>query len=143
MNIFRRKESYMMIEGLYSIHKAAEALGVSIVTVRRWCKSGKLESTRTEGNHRRFSCAEINRLVGKQNSKIVVGYARVSSHDQKADLVRQKERLEQMGCEYVITEVGSGLNCKKTGLKKLIKYIFTNKINTLILTHKDRLLRFG
>ena len=42
-----------------------------------------------------------------------------------------------------ITDLGSGLNYKKKGLNQLISLIFSNQVNTLILNHKDRLLRFG
>ena len=43
----------------------------------------------------------------------------------------------------LISDIGSGLNFKKPGLNKLIKLILTNKIDKIILKHKDRLLRFG
>jgi len=39
--------------------------------------------------------------------------------------------------------LGSGLNYNKRGLRKLIKMICEQKISVLVLTHKDRLLRFG
>ena len=42
-----------------------------------------------------------------------------------------------------ITDLGSGLNYKKKGLNQLISLIFSNQVNTLVLNHKDRLLRFG
>ena len=78
----------------------------------------------------------------------IIVYGRVSSHDQKEDLKRQIEVLEKFcvakGWEYeVIQDLGSGLNYKKKGLRKLIKFILTNKVDRLVLTHKDRLLRFG
>jgi putative resolvase len=41
-----------------------------------------------------------------------MGYARVSSHDQKKDLVTQANFLSRYSDE-VITDLGSGLNCKK------------------------------
>lgn len=38
--------------------------------------------------------------------------------------------------------MGSGLNYNKRGLKRLIKLITDNQVERLVLTHKDRLLRF-
>ena len=38
---------------------------------------------------------------------------------------------------------GSGLNYKKSGLNQLLNLILTQQISTLIINHKDRLLRFG
>lgn len=37
-----------------SVGRAAEALGISITTVRRMAKKGKLQSVRTKGGHRRI-----------------------------------------------------------------------------------------
>ena len=42
-----------------------------------------------------------------------------------------------------IKDLGSGLNFKKKGLNQLINMILNNEISTLILNHKERLLRFG
>lgn len=43
----------------------------------------------------------------------------------------------------VVKDLGSGLNFKKKGLKTLLKMILHQELDTLVLTHKDRLLRFG
>lgn len=72
-----------------------------------------------------------------------LGYARVSSHDQKEDLLRQAERLKQAGCSEVITDIGSGLNCNKPGLKSLLNRILKGHVRTLPVVYEDRLLRFG
>ena len=43
----------------------------------------------------------------------------------------------------VIQDLGSGMNYYKKGLKRLLDLILEGKIGRLVLTHKDRLLRFG
>ncbi len=75
-------------------------------------------------------------------------YARVSSHDQKEDLVRQVALLESYcaanGWTYeILQDLGSGLNYHKKGLRLLIRRICSGEIGRLVITHKDRLLRFG
>jgi len=132
------------------IGKAAKELGVSRDTLRRWEKSGKISVERTPKGHRRYNLA---RLLGttprKLNSeKKTIAYARVSSHDQKEDLVRQIQVLESFctanGWSFeVIEDLGSGLNYNKRGLKNLIRAICLSEVDRLVLTHKDRLLRFG
>jgi predicted site-specific integrase-resolvase len=72
----------------------------------------------------------------------------VSSSDQKEDLERQKSLLElycaSNGWSFeLISDLGSGLNYKKKGLQKLISNIINDKVERLVITHKDRLLRFG
>jgi putative resolvase len=42
-----------------------------------------------------------------------------------------------------IKDIGSGINYNKKGLTRLIELITTNQVKRLVLTHKDRLLRFG
>lgn len=47
-----------------STSQAAQALGVSLGTIRRWSDMGYLESYRTPGGQRRFSHEQIDRFVG-------------------------------------------------------------------------------
>ena len=75
-----------------------------------------------------------------------MGYVRVSSHDQKADLERQKAYVENRAdkpVDLIISDLGSGLNYKKAGFRRLLLLILQGKVRELILTHKDRRLRFG
>ena len=97
---------------------------------------------RTLGGHRRFELDNAS-LSDDSKDRKHVGYARVSSHDQKEDLQRQAQRLKSSGCEEVITDIGSGLNCNKPGLKSLLNRILQGKVHTLSVVYEDRLLRFG
>lgn len=133
-----------------SIGEAAEKLGVCVKTIRRWADAGKIRCDRSPSGHRRFYVSDILSIAVKpaKQERLTINYARVSSHDQKDDLLRQAEVLERFciakGWEHeTIQDLGSGLNYKKKGLKKLLKLILTNNVERLILTHKDRLLRFG
>ncbi len=50
----------------------------------------------------------------------------------------------KLGFDYeVITDLGSGMNYYKKGLTKLLNLILRGQVKRLVLTHKDRLLRFG
>lgn len=76
-----------------SIGEAAQLIGVSVPTLRRWEKIGKINvDFRTFGNHRRYKRNSILSLFQKEK-RINIAYARVSSHDQKQDLERQKTFL--------------------------------------------------
>ena len=48
----------------YTISEAARALGVSIDTLRRWDREGRITTTRDSGNRRLVSAAELERLRG-------------------------------------------------------------------------------
>lgn len=43
----------------------------------------------------------------------------------------------------LISDLGSGLNYRKKGLRQLLRLMAGRQFNHLVLTHKDRLLCFG
>lgn len=140
------------MNNLVSIGKAAKILGVSENTLRRWDKEGRLTSIKTEGGHRRYDVSklkpETTHKYGSADNRRTIAYARVSSQDQKADLERQKQVLElfcsKNGWTFdIVSDIGSGMNYHKKGLKKLLDAILEDNVGRLVLTHKDRLLRFG
>ena len=128
---------------LCAIGAIAKKYGVSPSTIRRWAAKGLIRVVcRTFGGHRRFELDEST-SDNSDNRRKHIGYARVSSYDQKSDLKRQAERLRKAGCEEVIEDIGSGLNCKKPGLKKLVHALLEGRVTKLTVVHEDRLLRFG
>lgn len=141
-----------MSRKLVPIHEAAEALGVSAQTLRRWEREGRLlPDERTAGGRRRYDLARLKPEMFRSQAEAArktVAYARVSSHDQKDDLERQKQVLElycaRQGWTFeVIADLGSGMNYHKKGLKRLLDDVVEGRIGRLVITHKDRLLRFG
>ena len=135
---------------LLTISQAAEMLGVSIITLRRWEQSGKIQPTYTSGGHRRYLLCQLHPdfQAALPDNRKTIAYARVSSHDQKDDLERQNQVLAlycaSQGWQYeIIADLGSGMNYHKKGLKHLLNQIIDGNIGRLVLTHKDRLLRFG
>lgn len=135
---------------LVSIAVMAASYGVSTSTIRRWEREGKLKSAiRTLGGHRRYS---ISDLLGHHQhptfQRKTILYCRVSSSDQREDLDRQSARLDEYAKHNgwdgeVISDLGSGLKYEKKGLRKLLQMILKGQVERLVLTHKDRLLRFG
>lgn len=139
------------MDKLLSISQAAKVLGVAESTLRRWESEGRLmPDERTAGGQRRYKLSSIRPQMkhGDKLERKTVAYARVSSHDQKADLERQKQVLElycaAQGWTFeVMSDLGSGINYNKKGLKALIQAIIDDDVGRLVITHKDRLLRFG
>lgn len=139
------------MERFVGIGEAASTLGVSITTLRRWEASGRLAAEHTAGGHRRYDLAKLKPELFRAEAHAqhrTVAYARVSSHDQKDDLERQKQVLAlycaRQGWTFeVIADLGSGMDYQKKGLKKLLEAIIDGQIGRLVITHKDRLLRLG
>jgi len=106
-----------------------------------------------------FPLAEVNRLLGlfhretleHPDKKQCAIYARVSGHRQKTDgdLDRQLKTLITHCRQHskirplVFTDIGSGLNMKRRGLRRLLSLAQRGVIETLFITHRDRLARFG
>ncbi len=98
-------------------------------TLRRWAANGRLTIVRTGGTgHRRYSAAEVRALAPATMTATppeprIIGYARVSGHDQKAsgDLDSQVGRLRAAGASEVITDVASGLSETRAGLTRLMR----------------------
>jgi putative resolvase len=85
-------------------------------------------------------------VVASAGAERVVLYARVSSHDQRADLDGQVARLTEWATRnryevaQVVTEVGSGLNGKRA---KLARILSDPSATVIVVEHRDRLARFG
>lgn len=135
----------------YSINEFSKILGVSAQTLRNWDANGKLHPHHTSTNgYRYYSHEQLNQVMNiKPNlNRLTIGYCRVSSHKQKDDLERQIENVKTYliakGQPFeIISDIGSGINYKKKGLKELIKLITQNKVEKVVILYKDRLLRFG
>ena len=52
----------------YSIGEAAKTLGISVDTLRRWDRSGRINTERDSSNRRIVPAQEIDRLRGDQGS---------------------------------------------------------------------------
>ena len=85
-------------------------------------------------------------VVPDEEELLTVGYARVSSQDQEAQLEPQANRIwayaGQTGIKLdsVIVETASGLNDRRPKLRKILR---NPEVGTVIVEHRDRLARFG
>ena len=70
-------------------------LGISLSTFYRYCKAGILKPAFfTFGKHRRFSLSQLRQSFNIDNKAVLaVCYSRVSSHDQKKDLISQEDKI--------------------------------------------------
>ncbi len=141
-----------MSEKLYRTSEVAELLNISVSTVKKWIKQGRLHALRV-GKLWMIPESEVRRILsGVERKEIRAAiYARVSSRKQKTDgnLERQIERLRNY-CSArgykvvdVVTDVASGLNEKRNGLQKLLDMAVKHEIDVVVVEFRDRLTRFG
>lgn len=131
------------------IGEVAKMLGVCIGTIRRWHREGMLiPSFITVSGHRRYDSRQVKaKFEVIKDDRLSIGYCRVSSSDQISDLETQKQvvssALADRQNSLLITDKGSGINFKKRGLLELLERIISGHVREVMITHKDRLVRFG
>lgn len=139
----------------YKPKEFADLLHVTVRTLQKWDKAGKLTAFRTPTNRRFYThdqyleyMGNLNESVVKNQKKVVI-YARVSLVSQKDDLKNQISFLRQFVnargiiLDEVISDIGSGLNFKRKNWNQLIKRVMKNEIKQIYIAHKDRFVRFG
>ena len=130
----------------------AELLGVSVKILQRWDRDGILKANRTPTDRRYYTYDQYLQFKGIQTENDIrdtVIYARVSTRNQKDDLQNQVEFLKQF-CNakgiivnQCIEDFGSGLNYNRKKWNKLLDEVMENKIKTIVISNKDRFIRFG
>lgn len=129
----------------------AELLNVSAKTLQRWDRDGVLVARRTPTDRRYYTYDQYLEYKGvkSENNRKIVIYARVSTNNQKDDLLNQVNFLQNFVnakgiiVDDVIHDIGSGLNYNRKKWIKLLDDVMQNKIDTIVVTHKDRFIRFG
>ena len=59
-----------MPKQFYSAGEAAKLLGISLDTLRRWDRAGRIETARDSGNRRIVAASEVQRLRGEQEGQL-------------------------------------------------------------------------
>ena len=141
----------MYIMSTYNVRQFANLIGVSVGTLQRWDRQGRLKPQRTPGNRRLYTDEHLA-LVGRASrisGRITAAYARVSSQAQKPDLDNQIRVLEQFcaangwAVDEWVKEVGGGLNFNRKHFLRILDAVVLGRIERLIVAHRDRLCRFG
>ena len=120
-----------------------EKLGLSTQAFYERKKKGQFKTKSINGINFYWLEEEIN------NDKVNVIYCRVSSSNQIEDLKHQEKLLLEYAIsngkkiEYIFKDIASGMNENRNDLNKLFKLVSENKVDTIFISYKDRLTRFG
>ena len=101
--------------------QAARLLGITIKTLQRWEREGRLvPAARAASNRRRYTESQLRAFLrmAPAEPRRVVAYCRVSIVAQRPDLANQRRVLEQFA-------------------------VARGEFATLVLAHRDCLTRFG
>jgi len=137
---------------MYSVTTFAKQIGVSVKTLQRWDREGKLPAKRTVSGRRYYSKEDLAVALNQEAVPIArrtVAYCRVSSPAQRPDLANQRAALEryaqekQIRIDEWIIEIGGGLNFERKRFLKLVDAILAGEVKRVVIAHQDRLVRFG
>jgi len=101
---------------VYTAKEAAAALGISVDTLRRWDKAGKLRVERDRGNHRIVAASEIDRLRG----------------DGRGDHISARNRFQA-----IVTEV------KTDGLMAQVELVVSEPARLVAIVTRDAVEELG
>ncbi|ONI45764.1 hypothetical protein AN641_03550 [Candidatus Epulonipiscioides gigas] len=142
------------MERHYKPNEFAKLLNVSVLTLQRWDRLGKLKAFRTPTDRRYYTHNQYLEYTGlktdikKRKGKTVI-YARVSKTSQKYDLNNQIKFLQDymntkgLIVDEIVEDYGSNLNYNRQKWNKLLDECILGEVETIVISHKDRFVRFG
>ena len=134
-------------------NKVLKVLGISRSTLYRYKRDGIIKiKTKFNDNFYEYDDDSVYRLLGdstKSKNKLIVSYARVSTQNQKKQLVEQNQRIYEscisrgLKLDKQFSDIKSGMSADRQEFQELLNGIIRNKIDTVVIENKDRLVRFG
>jgi putative resolvase len=137
---------------MYSVAQFAKQVGVSVKTLQRWDREGRLKAKRTLSGRRYYNEADLAtalNLPQRPAARRTIAYCRVSSPAQRPDLQNQRAALssyavsKQFVVDDWIMEIGGGLNFERKRFLALVDAIVAGEVERVLIAHQDRLARFG
>lgn len=131
--------------------EAREYFHVTGPTLRNWVQWGRIRVKKISNRKFLYDIDSYNPESESvpTDSRDVVVYARVSTTKQTNDLNEQIETVKKyclchgVTVDKVYKDIASGMNENRQGLNDLINQVIQNRVKTVYITFKDRLVRFG
>lgn len=124
-------------------------LRVSRVTLSKYVKQGTIQVTPLPNGRYDYDEKSVYSFLNKDIPRKTVAYARVSTKKQKKDLDHQIQFIKNYCFQNGITlntiyeDIASGMRFNRVQLMSLLRELMNYRIETIIISHKDRLSRIG
>ena len=125
-----------------------QLLSISRPTLYRYTRNGIITATKLDNGTYDYHDSSVLKIIKKDNRKNVI-YARVSTYKQKKDLANQVKKLQQYAIDnniqidHVYQDISSGLDLDRNHFSTLIDLVISHQIQTIYITHQDRLTRLS
>lgn len=134
-------------EELCTGKEVKKQLRISDTTLHRWVEKNQIRAIKTPAGQRRYYLSDIQNILNRNQyppKKERIAYCRVSSSKQMDDLERQQDLFRQQFPNHkLVTDVGSGINWKRKGLRSILEQAMQGNISEVVVAHRDRLCRFS
>lgn len=134
---------------MYSAKDIKTKYSITSQTLYNWRKTGKIKFRKLpSGSFIYFDPIETVLDCCEKPRKNVI-YARVSNTKQKDDLVQQISVISEfavkngISIDFVYQDIASGMNEARKDFSNLIEAVIDGEIETIFISYKDRLTRFG
>ena len=133
--------------------KAKEVLNllqISRKTLHVYAKDGRIRYTVMPNKMYNYNEEDIYKILNKDVKRKTVLYARVSTSKQKNDLQNQIDQMKQWcfmngyTINAIYSDIASGISFeKRKGFFEMLDEIMNSKVEKVVITYKDRLIRSG
>ena len=133
--------------------KAKEVLNllqISRKTLHVYAKDGRIRYTVMPNKMYNYSEEDVYKILNKDVKRKTVLYARVSTSKQKNDLQNQIDQMKQWcfmngyTINAIYSDIASGISFeKRKGFFEMLDEIMNSKVEKVVITYKDRLIRSG
>lgn len=137
----RSDGSARLSEPTLSAGEAARALGISVDTLRRWDREGRVRTTRDRANRRRVPASEVERLSGRV-PKALTG-SRLSARNRLSGVVRSVESdvvmalVEIEAGPYLLAAAITRDAVEELGLAPGVPVVATIKATSVMVSRED------
>src|SRR6266487_615536 len=114
-----------------SAHQATKKLGISSDTLRRWLKQGKITAKTSPSGTCLYNISCIFPELTSRNADNTAATAATTNLNSRYPTYE------------LISDIGSGVNFKRPGLKTLLERTSCGMVSEIVVTHRDRLCRFA
>jgi predicted site-specific integrase-resolvase len=123
---------------------ACDMLGISYPTLYKLAEKGDIETIKI-GNRQLYN---VNNYFTKAKilnpNKKNICYCRVLNKKHKTELDADIKSMAQLYPDYeIISDIGSGMDYERAGLMKILDYAIKGEIENIVISNKNKLVKFG
>ena len=133
-------------------NEVLKLLNITRPTLCSYVKRGYIKAVKTPTGMYNYDEDSVLAFIGlkknKSNTKII-SYSRVSTQNQKNQLIEQTNRLynycisKGIDLNEQISDIKSGMSFERKGFQNLLTQVIRGKVKLIVIENKDRLARFG